>query len=82
MKNKTYDILKLVLLVPTPLVTCILALSEIFEWAPGAKIAAAISAIATMLGYYLIDASNKYKDALHQKMIEEGLEDVLKAIEE
>ena len=77
MKNKTYDIMKLVLLVPTPLVTCILALSEIFEWAPGAKIAAAISAIATMLGYYLLDSSKKYQEALKQQKIEEGLEDAI-----
>lgn len=75
MKNKTYDILKLVLLVPTPLVTCILALSDIFEWAPGAKIAAAISAIATMLGYYLIDSSKKYHDELAK--IEDGLDQQL-----
>lgn len=77
MKNKTYDIMKLVLLVPTPLVTCILALSEIFEWAPGAKIAAAISAIATMLGYYLLDSSKKYHDAQKMHQIEEGLNDAV-----
>lgn len=78
MNNKTYDVIKLLLLVPTPLITCILALSEIFAWAPGAKIAAAVSAIATCLGYYLIDSSKKYHDELEK--IEGGLEDTLNEV--
>ena len=75
MKNKTYDILKLVLLVPTPLVTCIAALSDIFNWAPGAKIAAAVGAIATCLGFYLLDSSKKYHEEMEK--IEKGLNDAV-----
>lgn len=75
MKNKTYDILKLVLLVPTPLVTCLTSLSEIFNWAPGAKIAAAVGAIATCLGFYLLDASKKYHEEIEK--MEKGLNDAV-----
>lgn len=76
MKNKTYDVLKLLLLVPTPLVTCIASLSDIFNWAPGAKIAAAVGAIATCLGFYLLDSSKKYHEEIEK--IESGLEDAIK----
>lgn len=75
MKNKTYDILKLILLVPTPLVTCISALSEIFNWAPGAKIAAAVGAIATCLGFYLLDSSKKYEEAKKQEEMQKNIEE-------
>lgn len=78
MKNKTYDVLKLVLLVPTPLVTCIAALSDIFNFAPGAKIAAAVGAIATCLGFYLLDSSKKYREELEK--IEGGLNEQLEKV--
>ena len=79
MSNKTYDVLKLVIIAPTHLCTLILVLSDIFGFGPGAKIAAAVSAIATCLGFYLIDSNkkyNEYKDMvdMENKIIEETME--------
>lgn len=73
MSNRTYDVLKLIVIAPAHLVTLIITLSDLFGFGQGAKIAAAVSAIATCLGFYLIDSKKKYDEQLKLKEIEDKI---------
>ena len=59
MSNRTYDILKKVCLMLTPLVTFILAMTDVWGFAWGAELAATISAIGVLMGACL-DISCKH----------------------
>ena len=60
MKNKTYDILKLISIIFTPMATFILTMSDIWGFQYGAEIAATVSAIGIFLGGLLKASSDKY----------------------
>lgn len=60
MKNKTYDILKLISIIVTPMATFILTMSDIWGFQYGAEIAATVSAIGIFLGGLLKASSDKY----------------------
>ena len=60
MKNKTYDILKLISIIFTPMATFILTMSDIWGFQYGAEIAATVSAIGIFLGGFLKASSDKY----------------------
>lgn len=68
MSNKTYDILKLISLIATPLVTFIMAMTEIWGFRYGAEIAATVSAVGALVGAILTKSSYDYKV---EKIIEE-----------
>ena len=59
MKNETYDLLKKICLMITPLVTFILALTDVWGFQWGAELAATVSAIGVFLGACL-DISCKH----------------------
>jgi len=61
MSNKVYDVLKLISLIATPLVTLIMALTEIWGFKYGAEIAASVSAVGALVGTILTKSSYDYK---------------------
>lgn len=61
MSNKVYDVLKLISLIATPLVTLIMALTEIWGFRYGAEIAASVSAVGALVGTILTKSSYDYK---------------------
>ena len=61
MSNKVYDVLKLISLIATPLVTFIMAMTEIWGFRYGAEIAATVSAIGALVGAILAKSSYDYK---------------------
>ena len=61
MSNKTYDILKKICLMLTPLVTFILAMTDVWGFAWGAELAATISAIGVFLGACIDISCRNYK---------------------
>ena len=60
LSNKAYDILKIVSLLATPLVTFILAMSDVWGFRYGAEIAATISALGVLAGAILTKSSADY----------------------
>lgn len=61
MSNKTYDILKLVSMIATPLATFILTITDIWglnEY--GTAVAASVSALGVLLGAILKVSTDKY----------------------
>ena len=60
MSNATYDVLKKVCLMITPLVAFILALTDVWGFAWGAEAAATISAVGALLGACLDISSKNY----------------------
>lgn len=70
MTNRTYDILKKICLMLTPLVTFILAMTDIFGFAWGTELAAAVAAFSVLLGACL-DISCKHYSPEDEKAEEE-----------
>ena len=71
MSNKTYDILKLVSMIATPLATFILTLTDIWGFNQyGTAIAASVSALGILLGAILKISTDKY-----WKDVDEGSDD-------
>ena len=64
MTNKTYDILKFIVMIIGYVVTFILTLTDIWGFAYGAQIAATISALGVLMGAILTEASKRYKNGL------------------
>lgn len=60
MQNTTYDILKKIALVLTPLATFVATLGEIWGLSYSAQIAATLAALDAMLGAILHVSSKKY----------------------
>lgn len=60
MSNKTYDILKKVVLIIGYIVTFILSLTDIWGFPYGAQIAATVSAVGILLGAALTVSSKTY----------------------
>lgn len=60
MKNETYDLLKKVCLMFTPIVTFILALTDVWGFTWGAELAATVSAIGVLIGSCLDISSRNY----------------------
>lgn len=72
MKNKTYDILKVVAMCVLPaLATCVTTIFEIWELPLGAQIGATIMAIDTLLGAMLGISNAKYKKENNKETLEE-----------
>lgn len=63
LKNKTYDILKLIALVVLPAAGFISALSEIWGFPHGAEVAATLVALDTFLGALIQKIGADYKNA-------------------
>lgn len=61
MSNKTYDILKLVSMIATPLATFILTITDIWGLNQyGTAVAASVSALGVLLGAILKVSTDKY----------------------
>lgn len=62
--NKTYDILKFIVMIIGYVTTFILTLTDIWGFAYGAQIAATVSAVGILLGAILTDSSKRYNNEL------------------
>lgn len=63
MTNRTYDILKKICLMATPVTTFILAATDIFGFTWGAELAALVAAFGAMMGACLeISSRNYYRE--------------------
>ena len=60
LSNKAYDVLKLISLIATPLVTFVMAMTEVWGFPYGAEIAATISALGVLAGAILTKSSADY----------------------
>lgn len=60
LSNKAYDVLKLISLIATPLVTFVMAMTEVWGFPYGAEIAATISALGVLAGALLTKSSADY----------------------
>lgn len=77
MSNKTYDILKMVSMIATPLATLILTLTDIWGLNQyGTALAATVSAIGIFLGAVLKISTDKYWETLgDEEVIEDEKDD-------
>lgn len=61
MPNRVYDVLKIIFLIATPLVSFVTAMSEVWGFPYGAEIAATISGIGVLAGAVLTKSSADYR---------------------
>ena len=76
MSNKTYDVLKMISMVATPLATFILTITDIWglnEY--GTALAASVSAVGVLLGAVLKIATDKYWQSIDEGSDDDGDEE-------
>ena len=73
MTNKTYDTLKTIALVATPIITFLAALCTIWNVPYCEQITASLAALDTLIGAFVIKSSMDYKNAGMTQMFNEDL---------